>query len=255
MAKVISRWRETLAALRRRNSYRLWILLSLFAVCTLFYYFGELVDFAGWQSLRWEFFYTVHDVHRLFFLAPIVYAGYSFRIKGAVIATIASFMVFLPYAIFVSTFPDAMLRAVLFTLIAGVLGILAGRMRNQFEQRRRLRSRALVTNDKEDEVFTAGDLEIDLSKQLVRRRGQIVKLTATEYKLLAYLISNRGRIVTHTELLRSLWGPEYGGESEYIRVFIGQLRRKIEEDPSNPKFIVTEPRMGYRLVEPEYHER
>ncbi len=197
----------------------------------------------------------MHDVHRLFFLAPIIYAGYFFRVKGATIVTIASLVVFLPRAMILSTFPDAILRAVLFTMIAGVLGILTGRMRNQSEQRSHLRIGALVTNDKEDEVFIAGDLEVDLSKQLVKRHGRIVKLTATEYKLLAYMISNRGRIVTHTELLRSLWGPEYGGESEYIRVFIGQLRRKIEVDPPNPRLIVTAPRMGYRLVEPEWHSR
>ena len=100
-------------------------------------------------------------------------------------------------------------------------------------------------------VFTAGDLEVDLSKRLVKRRGQIVKLTRTEYELLAYLVSNCGKIFTHAELLHNVWGPEYGKEREYVRVFIGQLRRKIEDDPSNPRFIVTEPRIGYRFVKPE----
>ena len=100
-------------------------------------------------------------------------------------------------------------------------------------------------------VFTAGDLEVDLSKRLVKRRGQIVKLTRTEYELLAYLVSNCGKIFTHAELLHNVWGPEYGKEREYVRVFIGQLRRKIEDDPSNPRFIVTEARIGYRFVKPE----
>lgn len=100
-------------------------------------------------------------------------------------------------------------------------------------------------------LFTAGDLEVDLSKRLVKRRGQLVKLTQSEYELLAYMVSNPGKILTHTELLHKVWGPEYGAEREYIRVFVGQLRRKIEDDPSNPRFIVTVPRMGYRFVKPE----
>jgi len=100
-------------------------------------------------------------------------------------------------------------------------------------------------------VFTAEDLEVDFSKHVVKRRGQIVKLTRTEYELLAYLVSNCGKVLTHRELLHNVWGPEYGEESEYVRVFIRQLRRKIEDDPSNPKFIVTEPRIGYRFVKPD----
>jgi len=100
-------------------------------------------------------------------------------------------------------------------------------------------------------IFTAGDLEVDLSKRLVRRRGQLVKLTQSEYELLAYLVSNCGKVFTHAELLHKVWGPEYGAEREYIRVFVRQLRRKIEDDPSNPRFIVTVPRMGYRFVKPE----
>jgi len=100
-------------------------------------------------------------------------------------------------------------------------------------------------------LFTAGDLEVDLSKRVVKRRGQILKLTGTEYELLAYLVSNSGKVLTHRELLHNVWGPEYGDEREYVRVFIGQLRRKIEDDPSNPRFVVTEPRIGYRFVKPE----
>jgi two-component system KDP operon response regulator KdpE len=100
-------------------------------------------------------------------------------------------------------------------------------------------------------VFTAGHLEVDLSKRMVKRQGQIVKLTRTEYELLAYLVSQHGKVLTHKELLRNVWGPKYGEESEYVRVFIRQLRSKIEDDPSNPKFIVTEPRIGYRFVKPD----
>jgi two-component system KDP operon response regulator KdpE len=100
-------------------------------------------------------------------------------------------------------------------------------------------------------VFAARDLEVDLSKHVVKRKGRIVKLTRTEYELLAYLVSNYGKVLTHRELLHNVWGSEYGEESEYVRTFMTQLRRKIEDDPSNPRFIVTEPRVGYRFVKPD----
>ena len=100
-------------------------------------------------------------------------------------------------------------------------------------------------------VFTARDLEVDLSQHVVKRRGEIIKLTRTEYELLAYLVSHHGKVLTHKELLHNVWGPEYGEESEYVRVFINQLRRKVEDDPSNPQFVLTEPRIGYRFVKPE----
>ncbi len=100
-------------------------------------------------------------------------------------------------------------------------------------------------------AFVAGDLEVDFSNRMVKRRGQVVKLTPTEYELLAYLVSNRGKVVSHRQILHGVWGPEYGEESEYVRVFIRQLRSKIEEDSSNPQLIRTETRVGYRFVPPE----
>ena len=100
-------------------------------------------------------------------------------------------------------------------------------------------------------VITAGDLVVDLSKREVRKKGKPVKLTRTEYELLVYLVSNHGKVLTHRELLHNVWGPEYGEESEYVRTFITQLRRKIEDDPANPRLIITEPRIGYRFVEQE----
>lgn len=100
-------------------------------------------------------------------------------------------------------------------------------------------------------VFKSGDLEIDFAKQQVRRRGELLKLTRTEYELLAYLASHPDKVLTHRDLLHSVWGPEYGEESEYVRVFIRQLRSKIEDTPSSPEYIVTEPRIGYRFVQHE----
>ena len=99
--------------------------------------------------------------------------------------------------------------------------------------------------------FTAGDLEVDFAARRVRLRDREVKLTRTEYELLAYLISNAGKVLTHREILHNVWGPEYGEETEYVRTFITQLRRKIEDDPSSPRFIITEQRTGYRFSKPE----
>jgi len=99
-------------------------------------------------------------------------------------------------------------------------------------------------------LFRARDLEVDFSKRVVKHRGRELKLTGTEYELLKYLVSNAGKVLTHGELLHNVWGPEYGDEREYLRVFIGQLRRKIEDDPANPQYILTEPRVGYRFTEP-----
>lgn len=120
------------------NQRRVYVLYGLFALCTLLYYAGELVNFAGWRSLQWAFFYTVHDVHRLFFLVPIVYAGYFFGVRAAIIATLVASGVFLPRALFVSPFPDPLLRTVLFIIIAGAVGWVTGW---QSEQRRRLSAR------------------------------------------------------------------------------------------------------------------
>jgi len=121
-----------------RNSYRLFILPLLLALCTLFYYWGELVDWAIWEALRHEFFYGIHDIHRLLFLIPITYAGYTARIKGAIIVTLIAFIAFLPRAFFVSPYPDPLLRMMVFTIFAGTMGCLTGIVRNESERCQRL---------------------------------------------------------------------------------------------------------------------
>ena len=114
-----------------------------------------------------------------------------------------------------------------------------------------LRRSAATSGAVETPTFTAQNLEVDFSNRLVRRYGQVVKMTPTEYELLVYLVSNVGKVLTHKQILHNVWGPEYGEESEYVRVFMRQLRSKIEDDPSNPQYIVTEPRVGYRFVKPD----
>jgi two-component system, OmpR family, KDP operon response regulator KdpE len=93
----------------------------------------------------------------------------------------------------------------------------------------------------------AGDLELDINRHVLYRQGEIVHLTPTEFELLALLMRNQGVPVTHAKLLRSVWGPEYGTELDYLRSFVKTLRQKVEEDPAKPKYIVTEPWVGYRF--------
>jgi two-component system, OmpR family, KDP operon response regulator KdpE len=97
-----------------------------------------------------------------------------------------------------------------------------------------------------------GDLELDLARQLVQLGGQPVHLTPTEYRLLEALATNSGKLLTHTWLLGRVWGPAYDRESHYVRVYIQQLRQKLGDDPARPRFIITEPGLGYRWrPEPE----
>ncbi|OGO49468.1 MAG: DNA-binding response regulator [Chloroflexi bacterium RBG_16_64_43] len=96
-------------------------------------------------------------------------------------------------------------------------------------------------------IVKAGSLEIDLSQYKVLKGGVEVKLTGTEYKLLAYLIANAGRVLTHRSLLTSVWGPADADHVEYLRVFIRQLRLKLEDNPEEPKYLRTEPGVGYRF--------
>lgn len=121
---------------------------------------------------------------------------------------------------------------------------LAARIRAALRRAERLSS----TTDTTDPIVKAGTFEIDLSARLVYRNSEEVRLTRTEYDLLRSLAVNTGKVLTHRQLLQSVWGPEYGEETEYLRTFVKQLRRKLEEDPSRPKQILTEPGVGYRLV-------
>ncbi len=100
-----------------------------------------------------------------------------------------------------------------------------------------------------DTIFTKGDLTIDFTKRIVTKNGNEVKLTPTEYSILSILIKNSGKVVTQTHLLKEIWGPNLSEETQYLRIYIMQLRRKIENDPSNPDLIITEPGVGYRFTE------
>ncbi len=100
-----------------------------------------------------------------------------------------------------------------------------------------------------DSLFQTGDLEVDLAARTVKKSGELVKLTVTEYNLLSLFVRNAGRVLTHHYILEQVWGPTFVEETEYTRVYVGQLRKKIEDDAGNPKLLLTESGIGYRLVE------
>ncbi len=100
----------------------------------------------------------------------------------------------------------------------------------------------------DEPVLTCNDLTVDLARRRVTVAGEEIKLTPTEYDLIKYLVLNAGKVLTHRQLLRTVWGAFYENDTHYLRVYIGQLRRKIEIDPSRPRHIITEPGVGYRLI-------
>jgi two-component system KDP operon response regulator KdpE len=103
----------------------------------------------------------------------------------------------------------------------------------------------------ETPVARVGGLEIDVARRSVTRDGLDVKLTPREFELLAFLARHAGKVVTHKQILSAVWGPAHASDTQYLRVYIGQLRQKIERDQAEPEVILTEPGIGYRLAEPK----
>ena len=104
--------------------------------------------------------------------------------------------------------------------------------------------------DAGDPLFRFGEVEVDRQARLVRRAGAEVHLTPIEYRLLSVLTANAGRVLTHRQLLREVWGPSHADQSHYLRIYMGHLRQKLEVDPAQPKHLLTETAVGYRLLAP-----
>jgi two-component system KDP operon response regulator KdpE len=99
-----------------------------------------------------------------------------------------------------------------------------------------------------DAVFRFGDIEVNRAERIVRRAGAEVHLTPIEYRLLAVLIANVGRVITHKQMLRDVWGPSHSEQNHYLRIYMGHLRQKLEGDPAQPRHLLTESGVGYRLL-------
>ena len=111
--------------------------------------------------------------------------------------------------------------------------------------------RRIRADDEVDAVVTTAAFTVDLAAKRVVRDGEVVRLTPTEWSLLEILVRHQGRLVSQRQLLRAVWGPEYERETHYLRVYLGQLRRKLEPDPARPVYFQTEPGMGYRFADAE----
>ena len=106
-----------------------------------------------------------------------------------------------------------------------------------------------MEREAETPVLQTGDLEIDNVRHRVMRGGSEVKLTPKEFELLSFLARHAGKVVTHRQILTAVWGPAHAADTQYLRVYIGQLRQKVESDPGDPRIIITEPGIGYRIAE------
>lgn len=121
------------------------------------------------------------------------------------------------------------------------VGELLARMRTAL--RHRMQRKA------ETPVLRVGDLEVDALRHRVTRTGMELKLTPKEFELLSFLVRHVGRVVTHKQILTAVWGPAHSEDTQYLRVYVGQLRQKVEEHPDDPRIILTEPGIGYRIAE------
>jgi two-component system KDP operon response regulator KdpE len=109
--------------------------------------------------------------------------------------------------------------------------------------------RSALSQADPDAPIRIGSIELDPARRLVRKAGETIHVTPKEFDLLHYLMSHAGLPIMHARLLRAVWGPEYGGELEYLRTFVRQLRRKLEDDPADPAYLLTDSHVGYRFAE------
>jgi Response regulators consisting of a CheY-like receiver domain and a winged-helix DNA-binding domain len=111
----------------------------------------------------------------------------------------------------------------------------------------RVVERHILPSDQKSPVMEFGPLEIDLAARTVKVKGALIRLTATEYDILRLFVENAGKVVTHRQILKQIWGPNAVEHTQYLRVYVGHLRKKIEADPETPSLIITEPGVGYRF--------
>lgn len=129
------------------------------------------------------------------------------------------------------------------------MGELLARVRANLRRPRQASGASASTALTETGLFSFGEVEVDRQARIVRRKGAEVHLTPIEYRLLIVLVANAGRVLTHRQLLREVWGPSHSDQSHYLRIYMGHLRQKLEINPSQPQHLLTETAVGYRLLE------
>ncbi|MDD0838777.1 two-component system response regulator KdpE [Curvibacter sp. HBC61] len=127
------------------------------------------------------------------------------------------------------------------------VGELMARVRANLRRPRTAVAEGAARSEGQDPVFRFGQVELDRVARLVRRDGQRVHLTPIEYRLLSVLVSHAGRVLTHRQLLREVWGASHADQNHYLRIYMGHLRQKLEQDPAQPRHLLTETAVGYRL--------
>jgi len=127
------RYHPTIAVWRNPHT---WYIAALMMVCAIFYYLGIIIELIGWPKPPWEVLYTVHDLHRLLFFIPVIYAAYIFRVRGAIVTAVISMLIFLPRSIFISTYAEPLLRPMAFVIILGGVGILVSKLLDNITERK-----------------------------------------------------------------------------------------------------------------------
>ncbi len=212
------------------------LLLGIFVFCVLFYYFGELVDYFGWEHLRWYIFYAVHDLHRLCFLVPIIYAGVCYRLRGAIAATIVSFFLLLPRSLFIFPYWDQTLRMLGFVLLAGAIGIFTARIYNANDKLKELGDKLQQAHDKLKIKVEERTAELsEISRQLKESREYLSKINNSMPDVL-FTVSLPDRTINYVnDSVRKVFGYEpaecVGKTTEFLYPSAGEYRNfggKIE---------------------------
>lgn len=183
-----------------RNPH-IWYITAIMAACLVIYYVDSIIDLVGWPKIQWGFLYTVHDLHRLLFLIPVLYAAYIFRVRGVIVTVLILILIFLPRAMFASPYPDALLRSVIFVIIIGGIGILLSRLLDNITERKQAEETLAKAKDDLEIRVTERTAELakaneNLSREIVERKRVEDELRAISRQIVETQ-ENERRAISH----------------------------------------------------------